>query len=107
MWEDTRDMLWCRKSSHWQQDLSRVACREQEVTKLVYEVSEDDVTRAKNQFKAMQLFSTDSTAGAESTPCAADMSVIVAAPARGGLYYMVESFAINLVVLPQSKQGSH
>ena len=36
---------------------------EQEVTKLVYEVSEDDVTRAKNQFKAMQLFGIDSTTG--------------------------------------------
>lgn len=35
----------------------------QEVTKLVYEVSEDDVTRAKNQFKAMQLFGIDSTSG--------------------------------------------
>ena len=30
-------------------------------------MSEDDVTRAKNQFKAMQLFGTDSTGGAPPT----------------------------------------
>lgn len=34
----------------------------------MYEVSEDDVTRAKNQFKAMQLFGIDSTAGASFVP---------------------------------------
>ena len=50
--------------SLWRLALTHVAGREQEVTKLVYEVSEDDVTRAKNQFKAMQLFGIDSTAGA-------------------------------------------
>ena len=38
----------------------------QEVTKLVYEVTEDDVTRAKNQLKAMQLFGIGNTGG---EPC--------------------------------------
>jgi len=36
----------------------------QEVTKLVYEVAEEDVTRAKNALKSMLLFSIDSTTGA-------------------------------------------
>ncbi len=33
------------------------------MTKLVYEVTEDDVTRAKNQLKAMQLFGIGNTGG--------------------------------------------
>ena len=40
----------------------------QEVTKLVYEVTEDDVTRAKNQLKAMQLFGIGNTGGTHGLP---------------------------------------
>ena len=40
----------------------------QEVTKLVYEVTEDDVTRAKNQLKAMQLFGSGNTGGTRGLP---------------------------------------
>ena len=40
----------------------------QEVTKLVYEVTEDDVTRAKNQLKAMQLFGIGNTGGELCSP---------------------------------------
>lgn len=34
-----------------------------QVTKLVYEVSEEDVTRARNQLKASILFSMDGSGG--------------------------------------------
>ena len=40
----------------------------QEVTKLVYEVTDDDVTRAKNQLKAMQLFGIGNTGGEHGLP---------------------------------------
>ena len=51
----------------------------------MYEVSEDDVTRAKNQFKALQLFGADSTGGVLNThvsaamhaPCAAEFNNII------------------------------
>ena len=35
-----------------------------QITKLVYEVSEEDVTRARNQLKASILFSMDGSGGA-------------------------------------------
>jgi hypothetical protein len=42
----------------------KVASPVLQITKLVYEVSEEDVTRARNQLKASILFSMDGSGGA-------------------------------------------
>ena len=46
-----------------QAELRGQSAREPQVTKLVYEVNEEDVVRARNQLKAALLYSIDSTGG--------------------------------------------